>query len=164
MISPIYNSPQVLQVKLSHYLRGSPKGAALTHFNIVNNGRYIGERLRYTENDITCIPVPLYHCFGMVLGNMSCISYGSAMVFDTLHRRFFHQRVSVQDQLQRQSPNIDVLLLWVYLLWLLSKLIILVHRIFERIQEKLSSIRFKISEDWNSFRCFGSRESSEGDH
>ena len=48
--------------------------------NIVNNGRYIGERCRYTNKDRVCIPVPLYHCFGMVLGNMSCIGYGSAMV------------------------------------------------------------------------------------
>lgn len=48
--------------------------------NIVNNGRYIAERLHYTEKDKVCISVPLYHCFGMVIGNMACISTGSAMV------------------------------------------------------------------------------------
>jgi fatty-acyl-CoA synthase len=59
---------------------GFPKGATLTHHNILNNGYFIGERLHYNENDRVCIPVPFYHCFGMVLGNMACITHGSAMV------------------------------------------------------------------------------------
>lgn len=59
---------------------GFPKGATLTHHNILNNGYFIGERLHYNETDRVCIPVPFYHCFGMVLGNLACITHGSAMV------------------------------------------------------------------------------------
>ena len=51
---------------------GFPKGATLSHHNILNNGFFIGEALRYTERDRVCIPVPFYHCFGMVLGNLAC--------------------------------------------------------------------------------------------
>ena len=59
---------------------GFPKGATLTHHNILNNGFFIGETLRYTEQDRVCIPVPFYHCFGMVLGNLACTTHGSTMV------------------------------------------------------------------------------------
>lgn len=59
---------------------GFPKGATLTHHNILNNGFFIGETLRYTEKDRVCIPVPFYHCFGMVLGNLACTTHGAAMV------------------------------------------------------------------------------------
>ena len=60
---------------------GAPKGATLTHHNILNNGFFIGEAMRFTEQDRLCIPVPLYHCFGMVIGNLACITHGAAMVF-----------------------------------------------------------------------------------
>src|SRR5438067_2098867 len=59
---------------------GSPKGATLTHHNILNNGYYTGLALGYTERDRVCIPVPFYHCFGMVLGNLACTSHGACMV------------------------------------------------------------------------------------
>jgi fatty-acyl-CoA synthase len=59
---------------------GFPKGATLTHHNILNNGFFIGEALKYTERDRVCIPVPFYHCFGMVLGNLACTTHGAAMV------------------------------------------------------------------------------------
>ncbi|MFW5751949.1 MAG: AMP-binding protein [bacterium] len=59
---------------------GYPKGATLTHYNILNNGFFIGERMHYSENDRVCIPVPFYHCFGMVLGNLACTTHGSCMV------------------------------------------------------------------------------------
>lgn len=59
---------------------GYPKGATLTHHNILNNGFFIGERMYYTENDRVCIPVPFYHCFGMVLGNLACTTHGACMV------------------------------------------------------------------------------------
>lgn len=59
---------------------GFPKGAKLSHNNILNNGFFIGERLKYTEKDRVCIPVPFYHCFGMVIGNLCCTSHGSCMV------------------------------------------------------------------------------------
>jgi fatty-acyl-CoA synthase len=60
---------------------GSPKGATLTHHNILNNGFFIGEAMKLSERDRLCIPVPLYHCFGMVLGNLACVTHGAAMVF-----------------------------------------------------------------------------------
>jgi fatty-acyl-CoA synthase len=59
---------------------GFPKGATLTHHNILNNGFFIGETLRYSERDRVCIPVPFYHCFGMVLGNLACTTHGATMV------------------------------------------------------------------------------------
>jgi fatty-acyl-CoA synthase len=59
---------------------GFPKGATLSHHNILNNGYFIGEGLHFTENDRLCIPVPLYHCFGMVLGNLACTTHGAVMV------------------------------------------------------------------------------------
>ncbi|MEA2682362.1 MAG: fatty-acyl-CoA synthase [Chloroflexota bacterium] len=59
---------------------GFPKGATLTHHNILNNGFFIGETLAYTEQDRVCIPVPFYHCFGMVLGNLACTTHGATMV------------------------------------------------------------------------------------
>jgi fatty-acyl-CoA synthase len=59
---------------------GFPKGATLSHHNILNNGFFIGETLGYNENDRVCIPVPFYHCFGMVLGNLACTTHGSCMV------------------------------------------------------------------------------------
>jgi fatty-acyl-CoA synthase len=60
---------------------GFPKGATLSHHNILNNGFFIGEELRYTEKDRVCIPVPLYHCFGMVLGNLAITTHGACMVY-----------------------------------------------------------------------------------
>jgi fatty-acyl-CoA synthase len=59
---------------------GFPKGATLTHRNILNNGFFVGEYCRYTEEDRVCIPVPFYHCFGMVMGNLGATTHGSAMV------------------------------------------------------------------------------------
>src|SRR5688572_6174257 len=59
---------------------GFPKGATLSHHNILNNGFFIGETLGYTERDRVCIPVPFYHCFGMVLGNLACTTHGACMV------------------------------------------------------------------------------------
>jgi fatty-acyl-CoA synthase len=59
---------------------GFPKGATLSHHNILNNAYFVGRALNYTENDRVCIPVPFFHCFGMVLGNLACTSHGSCMV------------------------------------------------------------------------------------
>jgi fatty-acyl-CoA synthase len=59
---------------------GFPKGATLTHRNILNNGYFVGEGCRYTEADRVCIPVPFYHCFGMVMGNLGATTHGCAMV------------------------------------------------------------------------------------
>ncbi|WP_405435213.1 AMP-binding protein [Streptomyces avidinii] len=59
---------------------GFPKGATLSHHNILNNGFFVGELCGYGERDRVCIPVPFYHCFGMVMGNLACTSHGAAMV------------------------------------------------------------------------------------
>ncbi len=59
---------------------GAPKGATLSHHNILNNAYFIGQTLHYTEEDRVCIPVPFYHCFGMVIGNLACVARGATMV------------------------------------------------------------------------------------
>ncbi|MBM6403017.1 AMP-binding protein [Phycicoccus sp. CSK15P-2] len=59
---------------------GFPKGATLSHHNILNNGYLVGEMCRYTEEDRICIPVPFYHCFGMVMGNLAAVTHGACMV------------------------------------------------------------------------------------
>jgi fatty-acyl-CoA synthase len=59
---------------------GFPKGATLSHHNILNNGFFVGETVNYTPEDRVCIPVPFYHCFGMVLGNLACTTHGACMV------------------------------------------------------------------------------------
>ncbi|GAC1321503.1 MAG: AMP-binding protein [Acidimicrobiales bacterium] len=59
---------------------GSPKGATLSHRNLLNNGFFVGEGLRYTAADRVCIPVPFYHCFGMVIGNLACVTHGATIV------------------------------------------------------------------------------------
>lgn len=59
---------------------GAPKGATLSHHNILNNGFFCGEVLGYTETDRVCVPVPFYHCFGMVIGNLACTSHGACIV------------------------------------------------------------------------------------
>ena len=70
-----------INIQFTSGTTGFPKGATLTHRNIVNNGYFIGEAMRLSEEDRLCIPVPLYHCFGMVLGNMACMTHGAAMVY-----------------------------------------------------------------------------------
>lgn len=59
---------------------GFPKGVTLSHHNILNNGYFIGIRLKYSEKDRVCIPVPFYHCFAMVIGNLACTAHGACMV------------------------------------------------------------------------------------
>ncbi len=60
---------------------GFPKGATLSHHNILNNGYFVTESMRFTEKDRLVIPVPLYHCFGMVMGNLGCVTHGSTMIY-----------------------------------------------------------------------------------
>ena len=75
------DADQVFNVQFTSGTTGTPKGATLTHFNIVNNGFFVGEGMRLTAQDRVCIPVPLYHCFGMVLGVLAAVTHGAASVF-----------------------------------------------------------------------------------
>ncbi|MBK4738977.1 AMP-binding protein [Noviherbaspirillum pedocola] len=70
-----------INIQFTSGTTGAPKGATLTHHNILNNGFFIGEAMRLTDADRLCIPVPLYHCFGMVLGNLACVTHGATMVY-----------------------------------------------------------------------------------
>jgi fatty-acyl-CoA synthase len=69
-----------INIQFTSGTTGAPKGATLTHHNILNNGYFIGEAMRLTADDRLCIPVPYYHCFGMVLGNLACVTHGACMV------------------------------------------------------------------------------------
>ena len=70
-----------INIQFTSGTTGHPKGATLTHHNIVNNARFIAAAMRFSEHDSLCIPVPLYHCFGMVLAVLACVATGAAMVF-----------------------------------------------------------------------------------
>lgn len=70
-----------INIQFTSGTTGAPKGATLTHHNILNNGYFVGEAIRLTEHDRLCVPVPLYHCFGMVMGNLGCVTHGAAIVY-----------------------------------------------------------------------------------
>jgi len=72
---------QLYNIQFTSGTTGTPKGATLTHFNLVNNGYFVGEGMQLTQEDRLCIPVPLYHCFGMVLGVLAAMTHGAASVF-----------------------------------------------------------------------------------
>ncbi|MBD3655887.1 MULTISPECIES: AMP-binding protein [Marinobacter] len=70
-----------INIQFTSGTTGNPKGATLTHHNILNNGYFVAESQRFTANDRLVIPVPLYHCFGMVMGNLGCITHGATMIY-----------------------------------------------------------------------------------
>jgi fatty-acyl-CoA synthase len=80
-LAPELQFDDPINIQFTSGTTGAPKGATLTHHNILNNGFFIGEAMQLTDRDRVCIPVPLYHCFGMVLGNLACITHGAAMVY-----------------------------------------------------------------------------------
>jgi len=71
---------QPINIQYTSGTTGFPKGATLSHTNILNNGFFVGELCRYTERDRVCVPVPFYHCFGMVMGNLACTTHGATIV------------------------------------------------------------------------------------
>jgi fatty-acyl-CoA synthase len=80
-ISATLRATDPINIQFTSGTTGFPKGATLTHRNILNNGFFIGECMKLTPQDRLCIPVPLYHCFGMVLGNLACLTHGSTIVY-----------------------------------------------------------------------------------
>ena len=78
---PVLDCQDPINIQFTSGTTGNPKGATLTHFNIINNAQFVAQAMRFTERDSLCIPVPLYHCFGMVLAVLVCVSSGATMVF-----------------------------------------------------------------------------------
>jgi fatty-acyl-CoA synthase len=80
-LAPLLQFDDAINIQFTSGTTGHPKGATLSHHNILNNGYFVGEGLKLTPDDRLCIPVPLYHCFGMVMGNLGCLTHGSTMVY-----------------------------------------------------------------------------------
>src|SRR5215475_1312516 len=80
-LAPKLQFDDAINIQFTSGTTGHPKGATLSHHNILNNGYFVARGLKFTENDRLCIPVPLYHCFGMVMGNLGCLTHGSTMVY-----------------------------------------------------------------------------------
>lgn len=81
LIDGTLNPDDPINIQFTSGTTGTPKGATLSHYNIVNNARFVTDRINLTEADRLCIPVPLYHCFGMVMGVLGAVSKGAAMIF-----------------------------------------------------------------------------------
>ncbi|MDT2022413.1 AMP-binding protein [Methylocella sp. CPCC 101449] len=75
------SAQEPINIQFTSGTTGAPKGATLSHRNILNNGRFVGDAIRLAPGDRLCIPVPLYHCFGMVMGNLGCLTHGATMIY-----------------------------------------------------------------------------------
>ena len=80
-LRPQLQPEDAINIQFTSGTTGLPKGATLSHHNIVNNGYFVAQRMTFSEQDRLCIPVPLYHCFGMVMGVLGCVTWGATMVF-----------------------------------------------------------------------------------
>src|SRR5499433_1461423 len=80
-LAPRLQFDDAINIQFTSGTTGHPKGATLSHHNILNNGYFVAGGLKFTADDRLCIPVPLYHCFGMVMGNLGCLTHGSTMVY-----------------------------------------------------------------------------------
>jgi fatty-acyl-CoA synthase len=80
-LRPQLQPEDAINIQFTSGTTGLPKGATLSHHNIVNNGYFVAQRMTFSEQDRLCIPVPLYHCFGMVMGVLGCATWGATMVF-----------------------------------------------------------------------------------
>ncbi|MCF8469481.1 MAG: AMP-binding protein [Parvibaculum sp.] len=80
-LGPILNARDAINIQFTSGTTGLPKGATLSHHNILNNGFFVGRSIGLRAGDRLCIPVPLYHCFGMVMGNLGCLTHGATMIY-----------------------------------------------------------------------------------
>jgi fatty-acyl-CoA synthase len=80
-LSGLLQFDDAINIQFTSGTTGTPKAATLTHHNIVNNAYFVGATMELTEKDRLCIPVPMYHCFGMVIGTLTCVAHGATMVF-----------------------------------------------------------------------------------
>ena len=80
-LTPDLDPDDAINIQFTSGTTGMPKGATLTHFNVVNNGYFVGRAMKFSADDRLCIPVPLYHCFGMVMSVLTCTTHGATMVF-----------------------------------------------------------------------------------
>jgi fatty-acyl-CoA synthase len=80
-VARLLHATDPINIQFTSGTTGFPKGATLTHRNILNNGFFVGEAIKLTPADRLCVPVPLYHCFGMVLGNLACLTHGATIVY-----------------------------------------------------------------------------------
>ncbi len=80
-LADLLQADDPINIQFTSGTTGLPKGATLTHHNILNNGRFVTDRMGFSCEDRLCIPVPLYHCFGMVMGVLGCLAHGATMVF-----------------------------------------------------------------------------------
>ena len=105
---------QPINIQYTSGTTGFPKGATLSHHNILNNGLNVGEMCGYDETDRICVPVPFYHCFGMVMGNLAAVTHGSCIVIpseafdaravlEAVQRRAVHVAVRRADDVHRRA-------------------------------------------------------------
>ncbi|MFI8483266.1 AMP-binding protein [Pseudomonas sp. NPDC078700] len=94
------HADQAINIQYTSGTTGAPKGATLSHYNILNNGYMVGESLGLTELDRLVIPVPLYHCFGMVMGNLGCVTHGTTMIYPSAG---FEPEAALQAVAQEQA-------------------------------------------------------------
>ena len=80
-LGPQLQADDAINIQFTSGTTGFPKGATLSHRNILNNGFFVGEAIRLSADDRLCVPVPLYHCFGMVMGNLGCLTHGATLVY-----------------------------------------------------------------------------------
>ncbi|WP_323799325.1 AMP-binding protein [Parasphingorhabdus sp.] len=81
LVAPALSIDDPINIQFTSGTTGNPKGATLSHRNILNNGYFVGRAMGMTEGDRICVPVPLYHCFGMVMANLACIVHGATMIY-----------------------------------------------------------------------------------
>ena len=113
-LGPKLQFDDAINIQFTSGTTGFPKGATLTHHNILNNGFFVAEGLKFTENDRLCIPVPLYHCFGMVMGNLGCLTHGATRARSRPRSRHGREQGRVLGARRRGWRRADPALFWLF--------------------------------------------------